>query len=77
MRTPEIDDHVCLTQDLPERALFRGESGVVLCQWFAPDLVFEVEFNATGLAQPVRALVAANQIIVEERARLEPEAVRA
>lgn len=77
LRTPQINDHVCLAQDLPERALFRGETGVVLCQWFAPELVFEVEFHASGLEQPVRALVAADQIMVEDGAALEPEVVHA
>ena len=48
MRLPRVDDVVRLTEDIPELALARGEVGVVRSTWFAPTVVYEVEFHEIG-----------------------------
>jgi hypothetical protein len=66
MRLPEVNDHVRLTRDIPELALYRGELGVVRSQWCAPELAFEVEFRVAGLDEITRALLMSDQITVDE-----------
>lgn len=60
MRTPHIDDVVCLNQDIPELELVRGQKGVVRSTWFAPSVAYEVEFDTR------RALLLERQVTVEE-----------
>jgi hypothetical protein len=67
MRRPLIDDHVRLTQDIPELALTRGERGVVRSTWFAPQTAYEVEFTQLGDCQ-TRALLLEQQVEVEDEA---------
>ncbi len=66
MRLPHIDDHVRLIQDVPELSLNRGLVGVVRSTWFAPMTTYEVEFHLAGLSHQTRALLKAEQVIVEE-----------
>ena len=66
MRHPHVDDYVRLAQDIPELSLNRGEIGVVRSTWFAPTLAYEVEFHPVGLDHQTRALLMAEQLIVEE-----------
>ena len=70
MRLPAVNDHVRLVCDLPERELARGEIGVVLSQWCAPDVAYEVEFHSLGMSGPTRALLTVDQIEAEESAEL-------
>lgn len=63
MRSPHIDDVVCLNQDIPELELFRGQKGIVRSTWFAPTVAYEVEFNSEGGR---RALLMERQVTVEE-----------
>jgi hypothetical protein len=66
MRQPHVDDYVRLTQDIPELSLHRGEVGVVRSTWFAPSVAYEVEFHPVGLDHQTRALLMAEQVMVEE-----------
>lgn len=66
MRQPHVDDYVRLAQDIPELSLNRGEIGVVRSTWFAPTLAYEVEFHPVGLDHQTRALLMAEQLVVEE-----------
>jgi hypothetical protein len=66
MRQPQIDDYVRLTQDIPELALNRGQVGVVRSTWFAPTVAYEVEFHPVGLDHQTRALLMAEQVMVED-----------
>ena len=66
MRHPHIDDFVRLTTDIPELALHRGDIGVVRSTWFSPTTAYEVEFHPVGLDSQTRALLLAEQVIVEE-----------
>ncbi|MCC7351807.1 MAG: DUF4926 domain-containing protein [Phycisphaerales bacterium] len=66
MRQLTIDDYVRLTQDIPELALVRGEVGVIRSTWFAPTIAYEVEFHPVGLDHQTRALLLAEQVILEE-----------
>ena len=66
MRNPHIDDFVRLTTDIPELALHRGDIGVVRSTWFAPTTAYEVEFHPVGLDSQTRALLLAEQVVVEE-----------
>jgi hypothetical protein len=66
MRLPHVDDYVRLTQDIPERALHRGEIGVVRSTWFAPSMAYEVEFHPVGPQGETRALLLAEQVQVED-----------
>src|SRR5881394_27431 len=66
MRRPHVDDYVRLTQDIPELSLHRGEVGVVRSTWFAPTVAYEVEFHPIGLDHQTRALLMAEQVVVEE-----------
>jgi hypothetical protein len=63
MRSPNIDDFVRLTQDIPQLALQRGDIGIVRSTWFAPALAYEVEFHSPGTE--TRALLQAEQMEVE------------
>lgn len=65
MRQPHIDDHVRLTQDIPELALHRGAVGVVRSTWFAPSVTYEVEFHQIGHDYQTRALLREEQVEVE------------
>ena len=66
MRQPRVDDYVRLTQDIPELSLNRGQVGVVRSTWFAPAIAYEVEFYPVGLDQQTRALLMAEQVMVED-----------
>ncbi|MGH7213680.1 MAG: DUF4926 domain-containing protein [Tepidisphaeraceae bacterium] len=66
MRRPSVDDYVRLTQDVPELSLHRGEIGVVRSTWFAPSVAYEVEFHPVGLDHQTRALLMAEQVMVED-----------
>jgi hypothetical protein len=66
MRRPTVDDHVRLTQDIPELSLCRGEVGVVRSTWFAPSVNYEVEFRQIGNDYQTRALLRAEQVEVED-----------
>ncbi|HWB55057.1 MAG TPA: DUF4926 domain-containing protein [Tepidisphaeraceae bacterium] len=68
MRTPHIDDHVRLIEDIPELSLSRGEVGVVKSTWFAPTVAYEVEFHQVGLAYETRALLLEQQLTLDEGA---------
>ena len=70
MRRPHVDDHVRLTQDIPELSLRRGEVGVVRSTWFAPSFTYEVEFSKIGNDYQTRALLRAEQVEVEDGALL-------
>ena len=65
MRQPHVDDHVRLTQDIPELSLNRGEVGVVRSTWFAPTVAYEVEFRSIGNDYQTRALLREEQVEVE------------
>jgi hypothetical protein len=60
--TPQVDDAVQLTSDIPDLWLSRGTVGVVRSIWFAPSTVYEVEFEPVGLNCPTRALLLDEQI---------------
>lgn len=62
MREPRIDDSVRLTQDIPELALSRGDVGVIRSTWFAPTIVFEVEFHQGGHDYQTRTLLRPEQV---------------
>ncbi len=66
MRQPRVDDFVRVVKDIPELQLQRGAVGVVRSTWFAPAVAFEVEFHPGGLNHNPRALLLAEQVIVEE-----------
>jgi len=66
MRRPHVDDYVRLTTDIPELSLHRGEVGVVRSEWFAPSVAYEVEFHPVGLDHQTRALLMAEQVMVED-----------
>ena len=66
MRRPNVDDHVRLTQDIPELSLNRGTIGVVRSTWFSPSTAYEVEFRQIGNDYQCRALLQAEQVEVEE-----------
>jgi hypothetical protein len=76
MRQPAIDDHVRLTQDIPELWLTKGERGVVRSTWFAPSIAYEVEFQI-GLDCHTRVLVRPEQLQVEEQPEFGPPALAA
>lgn len=65
MRPPVVDDLVRLVRDIPELGLVRNELGVVRSTWFAPSVVFEVEFQPNGQDYHTRALLMAEQVEVE------------
>ncbi len=65
MRHPNIDDQVCLTQDIPELELTRGDRGIVRSTWFAPTVVYEVEFHQIGSDYDTRALLREEQMEVD------------
>jgi hypothetical protein len=56
------EERVCLTKDLPELGLHRGDTGVVCSTWFDPFTAFEVEFEAHARGCSVRTLLMRNQI---------------
>lgn len=66
MRTPHVNDWVCLTQDIPELALAKGEAGIVRSTWCAPYDAFEVEFRPAGQRCQTRCLLAGGQVVVRE-----------
>lgn len=66
MRRPSVNDYVRLMRDIPELALASGEIGVIRSQWFAPEVAYEVEFHTPGLDEPTRALLMADQIVIED-----------
>jgi hypothetical protein len=68
MRQPRIDDLVRLTQNIPELSLYRGEVGVVRSTWFAPSVVYEVEFSQVGHDYQTRTLLRPEQVELEESA---------
>ena len=70
MRLPCVDDFVCLTQDIPELALNRGQVGVVRSTWFSPTIAYEVEFHPIGLDHETRALLLAEQVQVQDTAAI-------
>jgi hypothetical protein len=71
MRQPTVDCFVRLTQDIPELALTRGEIGVVRSTWFAPSVAYEVEFRQFGQDYQTRALLMAEQVVVDENSPLQ------
>jgi Domain of unknown function (DUF4926) len=66
MQNPHIDDKVCLTHDIPELSLKRGEIGIVRSTWFAPTVAYEVEFQKVGLSCQTRALLLQEQLTLAE-----------
>jgi hypothetical protein len=68
MRTPNVNDVVRLTTDVPELSLHRGELGTVRSTWFAPAVAYEVEFRNTGNDCLTLALLREEQVMVEESA---------
>lgn len=76
MRQPQIDDFVRLTTDIPELALHRGDVGVVRSTWFAPTTAYEVEFHPVGLHNETRALLLAEQVLVEDGPLFDESRVR-
>ncbi len=73
MRQPHVDDFVRLTHDIPELSLHRGSIGVVRSTWFAPATAYEVEFHERGHDHATRALLLADQVLVEEGSLLPQE----
>ena len=71
MRQPKVDDHVRLTQDIPNLWLHRGETGIICSRWSVPMPAFEVEFHTTDPHDVVRALVLREQLEVEEESLFE------
>jgi hypothetical protein len=62
-RSIDILDVVALTEDLPERSLYRGQVGTVVETW-APG-VFEVEFSDNeGRAYAMLALEESNLMLL-------------
>jgi len=66
MRRPSVDDHVRLTQDVPDLELHRGQIGVVCSTWFAPSFAYEVEFESPELAGQIRAILEEGQVQLDE-----------
>lgn len=66
MRHLHVDDYVRLRQDVPNLSLQRGTIGVVRSTWFAPQVAYEVEFHPVGLSHETRALLAEEQLELEE-----------
>jgi hypothetical protein len=66
MRTPHIDDHVRLVEDIPDLSLCRGEIGIVKSTWFAPTVAYEVEFHQAGLDYETRALLLEEQLTLDD-----------
>jgi len=66
MWQPQIDDHVRLTQDIPERSLHRGDVGVVRSIWCSPTCFFEVEFQVGETECQTRALLREGQFEAHE-----------
>ena len=69
--SPQIDDTVRLTCDLPELWLQRGAVGVVRSIWFSPAALYEVEFDGLGLSCQTRALILQEQIELSQADRSE------
>jgi len=69
--SPQIDDTVSLTSDLPELWLPRGSRGIVRSIWFSPEAVYEVEFDGLGLDYRTRALILQEQIELSQGAQAE------
>ena len=61
-----IDAHVRLTQDLPERGLHRGQLGVVCSTRFAPMVCYEVEFECDDSLDATRAVVMPSQLSLQQ-----------
>ena len=59
---PRIDSRVRLLQAIPELDLHPGDLGTVRSMWFAPALIFEVEFGCRVNSCDVRSLLQAKQI---------------
>jgi hypothetical protein len=59
---PRIDSLVRLIRGIPELDLHPGDTGTVRSMWFAPALVYEVEFHQRGSLCDVRSLLQAEQI---------------
>ena len=72
MRNPTVNDHVRLTQDIPELLLRQGDIGVVCSTWFAPAPAYEVEFPAAGLNEQTRALLLSEQLQIEDSLARQP-----
>lgn len=68
MRQPCVDDVVCLTADVPELGLHRGDMGVIQSTWCAPMCVYEIEFRSNP-EQPLRALVLGQNIELKVETR--------
>ncbi len=66
MRSPNVNDIVRLTKDVPELCLHRGELGTVRSTWFAPAVAYEVEFLQAGDHSLTLALLREEQVMVEE-----------
>ena len=66
MSQPKVNDHVRLTQDIPNLCLHRGESGIVCSSWCVPTVAYEVEFHTAGSDDATRALVPGEQLEIEE-----------
>ena len=71
MQQPKVDDHVRLTQDIPDLWLHHGQSGIVCSRWSDPTPAFEVEFHTTDPDEVIRALVLGEQLEVEEESLLD------
>lgn len=66
MRTPNVDDVVRLTKDIPELFLSRGDVGRVCSTLFWPMATLDVEFSDIGSDRQTRALVTPEQVELEE-----------
>jgi hypothetical protein len=69
----QVDEHVQLTQDLPELGLERGEVGRVCSTWFGG--AYEVEFWRELPQFSIRALLTLNQIADQPRRHTGPRAI--
>lgn len=72
MRTPHVDDHVRLTRDVPLLALHRGDVGVVRSTLFSPSVAYDVEFHLIGCDLDTRAILTAEQVVVDDGPWTEP-----
>lgn len=65
MPSLHVDDHVRLTEDVPELSLHRGDVGTVCSIWFSPGDTYEVEFGEPGHTR--RCLVSPDRVEPEQQ----------
>jgi hypothetical protein len=69
----QVDEHVQLTQDIPELGLHCGEIGRVCSTWF--DRAYEVEFQREMPHHSIRALLMHGQLAAKPRRHALPVAM--